>query len=152
MPTRRQSQRKPNPAPLPDYFIDLPIHEKVRALRAVKRWNQEELAREAQRHLHGGQRISRRGISGLESASDPEFSWPNGTYMHASHIIAVARALGVPPRYLDPNIGEHDDITQMRNLLNWIDPPGEEAATVQHVSQKPCSPIPAGLAAAGHGE
>lgn len=101
--------------------------DKVRTLRDLHKLSQTELASRVAEFLPKGMRISRRGISGLESANDPEFSWPNGTYVHPLHVIALAKALGVPAEYLDPSLGETDDVRALRSLLDAVDLSVEEA-------------------------
>jgi transcriptional regulator with XRE-family HTH domain len=100
---------------------DWSFAEKVRTLRNLHKLSQTELASRTAEFLPKGMRISRRGISGLESVNDPEFSWPNGTYVHPLHIIALAKALGVPAEYLDPSLVEDEDVRSLRALLDAVD-------------------------------
>jgi len=100
---------------------DWAFADKVRTLRDMHKMSQTELASRMAEYLPKGMRISRRGVSGLESTTDPEFSWPNGTYVHPLHIIALAKALGVPAEYLDPSLGQTDDVQAMRVLLDTVD-------------------------------
>lgn len=109
---------------------DWTLTEKIKTLRALHGWTQSQLASEAANYLPAGMRLSRRGISGLESGNDPEFSWPNGTYMHPLHIVAIATALKVPPSYLDNTIGNYEDVAQLRRLMDSIDLTVEDGTVV----------------------
>lgn len=100
---------------------DWSFAEKVKTLRNLHQLSQTELASRIAEYLPKGMRISRRGVSGLESNNDPEFSWPNGNYVHPLHVIALAKALGVPAEYLDPSLGQTDDVRALRTLLDTVD-------------------------------
>lgn len=128
---------------------DWPIGEKIRALRLLHGWNQAQLAERAEGFLPAPITCNRRNIGGIEGGTDPDYRWPNGTYTHTAHIVAIAAALGVSPSYLDETLTDSDDLVRMRTLLNWIDAPQGE--TVQVVREKPCSPVLAGQGAGARG-
>jgi len=70
---------------------------------------QQELADAARQFMPAGMSMNRKTIQGLE-ACEPDYSYPTGRYVTAIHLLAIARALGIPAAWLSPDLANDQNV------------------------------------------